>query len=162
MAIKKISEFTSGIPTASDMILFEQSGAGKSTSISNAVNTCSLTLEEIQASTDLTGKVASASALKDLNSRGVYKIYTADTVNTVNAVFPKVAIGFRLSGMVLGNLNGTPFFTNVILFTDGRGTNGVRGDSGIITVTDNGDGTATVTIGGMKDWGKVNLIVFYT
>lgn len=65
MAIKKISEFTSATPTASDMILFEQSGAGKSTKISNAVNTCSLTLEEIQATTDLTGKIASASALKD-------------------------------------------------------------------------------------------------
>lgn len=35
MAIKKISEFTSGTPTASDMILFEQSGAGKSTTVKN-------------------------------------------------------------------------------------------------------------------------------
>lgn len=33
MAIKKISQFTSGTPTASDKILFEQSGAGKSATI---------------------------------------------------------------------------------------------------------------------------------
>lgn len=64
MAIKKISEFTSTTPTASDKILIEQSGAGRSTTIGNAVNTCSLTYEQIQASTDLEGKVASAKALK--------------------------------------------------------------------------------------------------
>lgn len=67
MAIKKISEFTSATPTASDMILFEQSGAGKSTTIGDAVNTCSLTYEEIMASTDLSGKVASANSIKILN-----------------------------------------------------------------------------------------------
>ena len=91
MAIKAISQFDAATPTSNDKILFEQNGDGKSTTIGNAVNTCSLTLEEIQATTDLTGKVASANALKDLNSRGVYKIYTADTVQTGNAVFPKVA-----------------------------------------------------------------------
>lgn len=33
MAIKKISEFTSGTPTASDKILFEQGGSGKSAKV---------------------------------------------------------------------------------------------------------------------------------
>lgn len=33
MAVKKISQFTAGTPTASDKILFEQSGAGKSANI---------------------------------------------------------------------------------------------------------------------------------
>ena len=67
MAIKKISQFTAGIPTSADKILFEQDGAGKSTTIGDAVNTCSLTLEEIQATTDLTGKIASANALKSVD-----------------------------------------------------------------------------------------------
>ena len=67
MAIKKISQFTAGTPTSADMILFEQDGAGKSTTIVNAVNTCSLTLEEIMATTDLTGKIASASSAKEIN-----------------------------------------------------------------------------------------------
>lgn len=35
MAIKKIGEFTSGTPTASDKILIEQNGAGKSTTVEN-------------------------------------------------------------------------------------------------------------------------------
>lgn len=67
MAIKRISEFASATPAASDKILFEQNGSGKSTTIKDAVNTCSLTYNEIMNdSTDLTGKVASASALKSL------------------------------------------------------------------------------------------------
>lgn len=63
MAIKTISQFDAATPTSNDKILFEQNGEGRSTTIGNAVNTCSLTLEEIQASTNLTGKVASAEAI---------------------------------------------------------------------------------------------------
>ena len=63
--VNKISDFPSATPASSDKILIEQGGEGKSTTIGNAVNTCSLTYEEIMASTDLTNKVASASAVKD-------------------------------------------------------------------------------------------------
>ena len=65
--VKKISDFPNVTPTANDKLLIENGGTGKSTTIVNAVNTCSLTLEEIQASTDLTGKIASASALKKVD-----------------------------------------------------------------------------------------------
>lgn len=65
--VKKISDFPSATPTANDKLLIENGGTGKSTTIVNAVNTCSLTLEEIQASTDLSGKIASASGLKELS-----------------------------------------------------------------------------------------------
>ena len=71
--VKKISGFPSVTPTANDKLLIEQGGTGKSTTIKNAVNTCSLTLEEIQATTDLTGKVASASALKGIGIKKIYK-----------------------------------------------------------------------------------------
>lgn len=67
MAIKTISQFDAATPTSNDKILFEQNGEGKSTTIGNAVNTCSLTYEEIMESTDLSGKVASASVLKTLS-----------------------------------------------------------------------------------------------
>lgn len=67
MAIKTISQFDAATPASNDKILFEQNGEGKSTTIGNAVNTCSLTYEEIMASTDLSGKVASASVLKTLS-----------------------------------------------------------------------------------------------
>ena len=60
MAIKTISQFPSGIPADNDYILFEQNGEGKSAKFSDF----SLSYEEIMATTDLSGKVASASALK--------------------------------------------------------------------------------------------------
>ena len=68
MAIKTISQFDAATPTSNDKILFEQNGEGKSTTIGNAVNTCSLTLEEIQASTDLTNKIPKASAIVSINN----------------------------------------------------------------------------------------------
>ena len=67
--VKKISDFPNVTPTANDKLLVENGGTGKSATIKDAVNTCSLTLEEIQATTDLTGKVASASSVKELNSK---------------------------------------------------------------------------------------------
>lgn len=67
MAIKTISQFPSGIPADNDYILFEQNGEGKSATIGDAVNTCALSLAEIMTSTDLSGKVSSAGALKTLN-----------------------------------------------------------------------------------------------
>ena len=77
--VNKISDFPSVTPASSDKILIEQGGEGKSASLESLpipksvqkkldtkVNyTDSLTYEEIMASTDLSGKVASASALKD-------------------------------------------------------------------------------------------------
>ena len=72
MAIKKISEFVSGTPASDSKILFEQNEKGKSCSIEEAVNTCSLSYEEIMATNpvpDLTNKVASASALKQIGGR---------------------------------------------------------------------------------------------
>ena len=76
MAIKTISQFPSGIPADNDYILFEQNGEGKSATIGDAVNTCTLTYEEIMASTDLTNKVASASALKHLKPITIYKTHS--------------------------------------------------------------------------------------
>ena len=42
MAIKAISQFDAATPTSNDKILFEQNGDGKSCSIGEAVNACSL------------------------------------------------------------------------------------------------------------------------
>ena len=81
MAIKTISQFPSGIPADNDYILFEQNGEGKSapleslpipTSVQNKLDTKvnysdSLAYEEIMATNaDLTNKVSSASALRNL------------------------------------------------------------------------------------------------
>lgn len=76
MAIKTISQFDAATPTSKDKILFEQNGEGKSATIGDAVNTCSLSYEEIMASTDLSGKVASAESLKVVeNSLGAFKYF---------------------------------------------------------------------------------------
>lgn len=72
MAIKTISQFPSSVPAKNDYILFEQNGEGKHTTIGDAVNTCSLTYEEIMATNpvpDLTNKIASASALQQIGGR---------------------------------------------------------------------------------------------
>ena len=93
MAIKKISEFVSGTPASDSKILFEQNEKGKSCTIGDAVNTCTLTYEEIMdSSTDLTNKVASASALKSLRNnlnelsvlKSNYGIYGAWNIDDLN------------------------------------------------------------------------------
>lgn len=81
MAIKTISQFPSGVPADNDYILFEQNGEGKSATLKNLpistraqsaldtkINkTDALTYEEIMATNaNLTNKVSSANALKDL------------------------------------------------------------------------------------------------
>lgn len=79
MAIKAISQFDAATPASNDKILFEQNGEGKSatladlpvstktqTALDTKVNTANvLSLEEIMATTDLTGKVASAGSVKN-------------------------------------------------------------------------------------------------
>lgn len=78
MAIKTISQFDAATPTSNDKILFEQNGEGKSTTLADLpvstktqaalntkVNTADvLTINQIMTSPDLSGKVASASAVK--------------------------------------------------------------------------------------------------
>ena len=91
MAIKTISQFDAATPASNDKILFEQNGEGKSTTIGDAVNTCSLTLEEIAASTDpadLSGKVASASALnsfRKLQDIIITDIYSSTDITKLNS-----------------------------------------------------------------------------
>ena len=84
--VNKISDFPNAIPASSDKILIERGGVGKSatleslpipTSVQNKLDTKvnyidSLTYEEIMATTDLTNKVASADAVKDLKIKSMY------------------------------------------------------------------------------------------
>ena len=81
--VNKISDFPSVTPASSDKILIEQGGEGKSATLADLpistktqsaldkkINkTDSLTYEEIMATTDLTNKVASASAVKQIGGR---------------------------------------------------------------------------------------------
>ena len=101
MAIKAISQFDAATPTSSDKILFEQNGEGKSTALADLpistktqaaldtkINkTDSLTLEEIMASTDLSGKVTSASALnsfRKLQDIIITEIYSNTDITKLN------------------------------------------------------------------------------
>lgn len=89
MAIKKISEFVSGTPASDSKILFEQNEKGKSCTIGDAVNTCALTYEEIMATdpvSGLSGKVASASALKYLAPRVDGKIIHFTSSRTLSYI----------------------------------------------------------------------------
>lgn len=111
MAIKKISEFVSASPTSADKILFEQNNKGKSCSIEEAVNTCSLTYGEIINSTDLSGKIASASSIAYLRDlQGIKPISLVPAIHTVT-----------LTDMV--TLQGIIFVTGAINRNFGVGTN---------------------------------------
>ena len=84
--VNKISDFPNATPASSDKILIERGGVGKSatleslpipTSVQNKLDTKvnysdSLTYEKIMDTTDLTNKVASASAVKDLKIKSMY------------------------------------------------------------------------------------------
>ena len=84
LATKKISDFPTSTPTSSDYMLFEHENEEKNTTIKDAVNTCSLTYEEIMASTDLSGKVASASSVQTLgNNRDSWKPLTSIVAKTI-------------------------------------------------------------------------------
>lgn len=92
--VNKISDFPNATPTSSDMILIEQGGEGKSatladlpipTKVQNGLDTKinytdSLTYEQIMATTDLTNKVASAGAVKELGSV-VGAVYSLESTN---------------------------------------------------------------------------------
>ena len=118
--VKKISDFPSVTPTASDKLLVENGGTGKSTTIVNAVNTCSLTLEEIQATTDLTGKIASASGMKELSTNvthieNAFRMGQTEASNDFSFIPKNIGtgvyivfseIGIRLLGILHINANG--------------------------------------------------------
>ncbi len=120
--VNKISDFPSITPTASDKILVENGGTGKSATIVNAVNTCSLTLEEIQASTDLTGKIVSASALKDYiiyEEYEVSEVISAGTIGTraLQVVKDNRKSGYKIIGLMITSIgNSGKFFPMVFLY----------------------------------------------
>ena len=161
MAIKTISQFDAATPTSNDKILFEQNGEGKSTTIGDAVSTCSLSYEEIIASTDLSGKVAEVDSIKHLIDNRTFKMidcYSDSGPNTFT-VFTRVPREFRSCGLIIGNANGELFVRYCVLHS----FEGMTGDSineGSISVKDNGNGTDTVTISPVKPWGKYYLLLF--
>lgn len=176
MAIKAISQFDAATPTSNDKILFEQNGEGKSAALADLpvstktqdalgtkVNTSNvLTLEQIQASTNLKGKLAGADSIKTLVNNRIFKIlcFWEDSSSKDYVVFKNVPIGYRECGIAIGNANGNPFFRYFTLFLNGEASqNGI--DSGTISTADNGDGTANVTISPVDPWGRYNLVVFY-
>ena len=135
--VKKISDFPSVTPTANDKILVENGGTGKSTTIVNAVNTCSLTLEEIQATTDLTGKIASAeSAKKILKQLNYYvtsssRIYN-NTSFTISSEFPNNKVLLLVSYIGRGNINGYGIYLVGFAYSPSN-----TGETYLISGTDN-------------------------
>ena len=104
MAIKKISEFVSAVPTSDSKILFEQNEKGKSCTIGDAVNTCSLSYGEIMETPDLMGKVASAGALKTLSDSS----FCEHVITESSGEYWRFASGLQIC-LLYKNL-GTPTF----------------------------------------------------
>lgn len=83
MAIKKISEFTSGTPTASDKILFEQSGAGKSATVGDVGKAIGINMDLLWTNASPTSTFASQSQSIDLSKyKFVYIIFRQFTSNS--------------------------------------------------------------------------------
>lgn len=123
-----------------------------------------LTYEELMASNiDVTNKIAGADNISKLIANGIFNIkyFHGWTHDNTSVTFTNVPLlDSRVSAIFVGNANGSPDFRYCALFD--RGTaEGNRISSGSITATDNGDGTANVTISEISAWGNYRLIVFY-
>lgn len=132
MAIKTISQFDAAVPTDNDYILFEQNGEGKHTTIGGAVNTCSLSYEEIMATNpepDLTGKVASASALKTEIGRLGFTIKRVEGIS--GSWLPKDFVKDFGDGIFLSSTSATndgfPYtYSTIITIVYSRGSRGLQ------------------------------------
>ena len=147
MAIKAISQFDAATPTSNDKILFEQNGEGKSATLAELpiptkvqgkldtkVNTSNvLTLEEIQATTDLAGKVASAKALHDSLSMFGYHDAGSSLSFKVPANFMLFIAGDGNSHYFLGLVGG---YTVKTLTSDNSFESNIRlnSENGILTL----------------------------
>ena len=128
--VNKISDFPNVTPASSDKILIEQGGEGKSatladlpisTKVQNGLDTKinytdSLTYEEIMATTDLTNKVSSASAMKYIGGALSKQLrYVGDLVSIENVKAwvvenkPNVPWVAYTSDFLLATVIGTPF-----------------------------------------------------
>ena len=111
MAIKAISQFDAAMPTDDDYILFEQNGEGKSAKFGDF----SLTYEEIMASTNLTGKIASAGALKKASIRE--KLYMNMTVDSAgNIYFEDISTA---NNIILSVVSPQTYTFGLALYSDG-------------------------------------------
>lgn len=122
-----------------------------------------LSFEEIQASTDLTNKIAGADNISRLITNRVFniKIFISHSEWNDYAYFSNVPIGDKASAIFIGNNNNRPIFRYCCLFNN-LVVNDSHIDSGSIQLADNGDGTVNIKISGDIDvWGIYNLIVFY-
>ena len=135
--VNKISDFPNVIPASSDKILIEQGGNGKSATIANVVNTCSLSYEEIMASTDLTNKVASASALKGLATLDLLwtnaspsSIFVNQTLSLDLSKYKAVIIqAIWQSSWIIDSISILQFMCNKnehFILSGGLNTNGMR------------------------------------
>ena len=156
MAIKKISEFVSGTPASDSKILFEQNGKGKNCSIGEAVNTCSLSYDEIMDTTYLSGKVASAGALKTIGSVKKPIIIGSNVINSFNGTltFPLEQGRIYLFACMHDNSNSTGF---AIIGTYGSTTSIYNiVPSPLVTLSADGY-TLTITLNYGHVWSLIQL-----
>lgn len=141
MAIKTISQFDAAAPTDNDYILFEQNGEGKHATIGDVVSACSLSYEEIMASTDLSGKVASASVIKTLDANKLSVIYKYHEWLTTH----KFTVARRSVGLIFTD-DGT-LYSYVIWNLSSMSLVPISGNNTLTATIDNGNVTITMTTG---------------
>lgn len=92
MAIKKISEFTSGTPTSADRILFEQSSAGKNATIESVGKAIGINLDLLWNNTSPGNLFVGKKINLDLSN---YKIILIGFYDTVNLRMVSTHISFK-------------------------------------------------------------------
>ena len=168
--VNKISDFPNAKPNSYDKILIEQGGQGKSTplsslpisaSVNNSLKTKvnysdSLSYEEIMATTDLTNKVASAGALKTIESVKKPKIIGSNELNGMGGIisFTLEQDRIYLFACMHDNSNSTGF---AIIGTYGSATSIYNiVPPSLITLSADGH-TLTITINYGHVWSLIQL-----
>lgn len=110
---------------------------------------------------DLNSAVANSQAVQTLNSNlnNLHmQVFAANSNENNYITFINIPILYRRSAIFIGNSNGATDFRYCALFSDGSCDNNEI-SAGTITVTNNGNGTANITID-CATWGIYYLIYF--
>lgn len=89
------------------------------------------------------------------------RVYCGFSKESYMVVFQNVVIHFRVPALLLGNANGNPLLRYCALFSGTDNTELGMINDGSITIKDNGNGTADISISSVAVWGIYYLIVFY-
>lgn len=103
---KKISEFASGTPAASDTVLFEQDGVGKSTTVEDLGKAIGINMDNLWTNEGSESPFGSQTVPLDLTEYRYIRIIFKRNVASTDVVFHDCFIGMTTICMLGTNANG--------------------------------------------------------